>query len=417
MNRPLFRSEVSEHAQQAWLGRIILIRPMSFTVLLLAAGVTALGLFAYLAFGEYTKKSRVSGMLVPDTGLVKIFVQQPGVVIERFAAEGDRVARGIPLLVVGDVRHTSQQASLAAGVSRRFLERRQSLSSQGRLLEEMAMAERGVLHSRKSGLRAEGRRLEEEIESLRQRVAIGERSLERSIDLEAKGFLSPNQVDQGREQLLDQRLRLQALERSRDNVRRDLEAIASELALAQARAKSQLEALIGQRAALEQEQMERDATYRATLVAPQSGTIASQMAEPGQTLIPGVPVMSIVPNDSRLEAHLFAPSRAVGFVKPGQEVLLRYPAYPFQKFGAQRARILAISTSALPPAELGFAPPDGSREPMYRIKVGLDAQAIPAYGRAEPLHAGMAVEADILIDRRRLIEWVFEPLISLAGRA
>jgi membrane fusion protein len=29
----------------------------------------------------------------------------------------------------------------------------------------------------------------------------------------------------------------------------------------------------------------------------------------------------------------------------------------------------------------------------------------------------MQVEADVLLDRRRLIEWVFEPLASLAGRA
>jgi membrane fusion protein len=29
----------------------------------------------------------------------------------------------------------------------------------------------------------------------------------------------------------------------------------------------------------------------------------------------------------------------------------------------------------------------------------------------------MEVQADVLLDRRRLIEWVFEPLLSLAGRA
>ena len=66
---------------------------------------------------------------------------------------------------------------------------------------------------------------------------------------------------------------------------------------------------------------------------------------------------------------------------------------------------------------LGFAPSDGSREPLYRVKVALEAQTVAAYGRAEPLQAGMQVEADVLLDRRRLIEWVFEPVFSLAGRA
>ena len=97
-------------------------------------------------------------------------------------------------------------------------------------------------------------------------------------------------------------------------------------------------------------------------------------------------------------------------------MLLRFLAYPHQKFGSQRARVLAISKNPLPPPELGFSPLDGSREPVYRIKAALDSQTIRAYGAAEPLQPGMQLEADILLDRRRLIEWIFEPLLSLAGR-
>jgi membrane fusion protein len=131
----------------------------------------------------------------------------------------------------------------------------------------------------------------------------------------------------------------------------------------------------------------------------------------------GTTLATIIPQGAPLEAHLYAPSRSIGFVRPGQDVLLRYPAYPHQKFGSHRGRIASISRNAMPPGELGFAPADGSREPLYRIKVELDSQSIDAYGRPEPLKAGMQVEADILLDRRRLIEWIFEPLLSLSGRA
>ena len=61
--------------------------------------------------------------------------------------------------------------------------------------------------------------------------------------------------------------------------------------------------------------------------------------------------------------------------------------------------------------------PQFEGEPLYRIKAELASQSVSAYGRAQPLQAGMQVEADILLDRRRLIEWIFEPLLSLAGRA
>jgi membrane fusion protein len=98
-------------------------------------------------------------------------------------------------------------------------------------------------------------------------------------------------------------------------------------------------------------------------------------------------------------------------------VLVRYLAYPHQKFGSHKARVLSVSRNPLAPGELGYAPADGNREPVYRIKAALASQSVAAYGRSEPLQAGMQVEADILLDRRRLIEWIFEPLLGLAGRA
>ena len=144
--------------------------------------------------------------------------------------------------------------------------------------------------------------------------------------------------------------------------------------------------------------------------------MAALLVEPGQLVGSGANLLTLLPEGSPLEAHLFAPSRAIGFIRAGQDVLLRYPAFPYQKFGIHRARVVSVSRSAVSPAELGFTPPDGSREPLYRIKVALATQSVAAYGRAEPLQAGMQVEADVLLDRRHLIEWVFEPLFSLSGR-
>jgi membrane fusion protein len=53
---------------------------------------------------------------------------------------------------------------------------------------------------------------------------------------------------------------------------------------------------------------------------------------------------------------------------------------------------------------------------LYRITVALDQQSVQAYGQPQALSPGMAVDADVLLDRRRLIEWLFEPVLGLAGR-
>ena len=101
---------------------------------------------------------------------------------------------------------------------------------------------------------------------------------------------------------------------------------------------------------------------------------------------------------------------------------LRYQAFPYQKFGHHAGQVLQVSRTPLQATELAGLPlPEAmkgaaSAEPLYRITVALDAQAVKAYGQPQPLAAGMQLEADVLLDRRRLIEWIFEPLLSVTGR-
>ena len=129
---------------------------------------------------------------------------------------------------------------------------------------------------------------------------------------------------------------------------------------------------------------------------------------------------SLLPADARLQAHLFAPSSAVGFVRQNQPVQLRYQAFPYQKFGHQAGVVAQVARSPLQGAELAGLPLQGGTgagaEPLYRITVTLDRQTVAAYGQAQPLSPGMQLEADVLLDRRRLIEWLFEPVLGIAGR-
>ena len=103
-------------------------------------------------------------------------------------------------------------------------------------------------------------------------------------------------------------------------------------------------------------------------------------------------------------------------MRADQTVLLRYEAYPYQKFGHQVGHVMQVSRTPLPASELGGLPVAAAQEPLYRITVSLDQQAVQAYGRAQSLSPGMQLEADVLLDRRRLIEWIFEPVLSLTGR-
>jgi len=417
MTRPLFRSESQVARANAWLGRVILTRPISFTILTVGALVFAIALAAFFIFGEYTRKARVTGVLAPELGIVRIIAQQSGVVEAVHAVEGRTVQKDAALLVLGDGRSAHGQREVGAAVADQLRERGSVLARQRRQTIATMRAEQASMLERVSRLSQEIDQADRELATQERRTQLARQGSGRAQALETMGFLSVATAERERDAALEQEGRLEGLRRTRMSLEREHSAAKLEAQLALARAQVQLSALDAQAAALGQENLERGLQYHAAIVAPSDGVVATVLVERGQMVTPGTPLLAIIPAESPLEAHLYAPSRSIGFVRAGQPVLLRYLAYPHQKFGMHRASVVAVSRNPMAPSDLGFTPTDGSREPLYRIKARLDTQAIAAYGRLEPLQPGMQVEADILLDRRRLIEWIFEPLLGLAGRA
>jgi membrane fusion protein len=207
----------------------------------------------------------------------------------------------------------------------------------------------------------------------------------------------------------------------RANVERERLTLAGELEELPLRGPIQIAEIDRSIAAVEQEIAEAEARRRIVVTAPQGGTVTALQAEPGSSVSPSVPLLSVIPGGSELEAQLFSPSRAVGFLRPGQTVRLRYQPFPYQKFGFYDGVVAKVSVAALNPAELpqehaGLTSLYGTGEPVYRITVSLARQTVTVYGEPVPLQPGMQLEADVMLETRRLIEWVFEPLFTLTGK-
>ncbi len=109
------------------------------------------------------------------------------------------------------------------------------------------------------------------------------------------------------------------------------------------------------------------------------------------------------------------PSRAIGSVHVGDAVRVRYQAFPSPRYGTFAGAITEISKTLLEPADLDG--PITANEPVYRVTVALERQTVVIGGETWPLQAGMQLEADVPLVRRRLIEWVFEPVLSVVRKA
>ncbi|MES3014142.1 MAG: HlyD family efflux transporter periplasmic adaptor subunit [Pseudomonadota bacterium] len=415
----LFRSEVLTHRERDWLGSIQLIRPVSLAVLTAFTLLVAVAVGAYLTLGEYTRKARVSGYLVPDRGVIRLVSPQPATVIESHAVEGRAVRRGDVLFVLAVGQATlsgDTQAAVQSSIASRTLSL-QGAARQRSLLEQTQLA---AIDRQVDQMQREFESMKLESDLQRQRLVLAEQAQAQYESLRNDNFVSSAQVRTKAEEVLNVRAQLQGLERQRASRLREISALQAQRRELPLQAQSAQGAIDRDLAALAQQAAETEARQRIVVRAPQDGVVSGVLAAPGQTVTPAVALASLLPADAKLQAQLFAPSSAVGFVRANQPVQLRYQAFPYQKFGHQSGEVVQVSRSPLQASELaGLSLPaslSASGEPLYRITVTLDRQSVSAYGQAQALSPGMQLEADVLLDRRRLIEWLFEPVLGIAGR-
>ena len=410
----IFRPEVLESQRTSWVGEIQLIRPLPLAWLTGAVVLAAVALGAFLTLGEYTRKVRVAGVLVPDRGVIRLVAPQDAVLLERRVTDGAQVRAGEVLFVLSLDRAVASGDTQAA-VQRTLAARERSLAAAAEQQQTLYESQSTALLRRLADMQRERAALDAEAALAEKRIRLAEEAKARVESLRADNFVSSAQVQAKAEELLGLQAQLQAVERQRGAHLREvaaLEAQRRDLPLEHSKKLGEIER---ERAELAQQGAESEGKRSLVIRAPQDGVVSGLIAQPGQTVTPAVALASLVPAGARLQAHLYAPSSAVGFLRAEQSVLLRYDAFPYQKYGSQHGRIEQVSLAPLTAAEVGglSAAP---REPMYRIAVSLERQDVLAGGQARPLVPGMQLEADVPIERRRLVEWLFAPVLGIADR-
>jgi membrane fusion protein len=416
----LYREDAIEAQRSQWLGRIVMIQPMSYSVLAMFASCLAAALIAFAAWGSYTKRVTVPGQLVPDKGLVKVYVQQVGTIVKERVTEGMHVNAGDVLFSLSSERQ-SLAGETQATISQQTQARENSLRQELTKTEQLRQLDRDAFILKIRGLRSELIKLHSLILGQQRRAALAMDDYKRYQTITEKGYVTQDQLTQRQADVLDQQSRLESLERDEISTQRNLVDAQNQLDTSAIKYDNQAGDIERNIATTKQDLSESEARRQLVVLAPESGIATAITAHLGQVVDTNKPIVSIVPEGSYLQADLYAPSRAVGFIKEGDPVHIRYSAYPYQKFGQNGGEVIAVAKTALSSSELtgtsAFATGnDQTAEPLYRISIRIDSQTIAAYGKQQALQAGMLLEADILHEKLKLYEWVLEPLYSLSEK-
>jgi membrane fusion protein len=410
----LFRSKAIAGRQRQLLGDVVLVQPLSHWVLtfFLACVVVAAG--ALLSAGSYARRETVSGFLVPDHGVVRVHAPRAGVVGQLHVAEGATVRQGDALLTLLGDRTTGagiavdERMLLALDVQLLEIENRRQLEQQRRAAEVKR------LDTELAGLAAEQQAIDSQIRIQRNLLRNVEENLARIRQLVAKGYVSDDEYLARQQSLLANRQTLASLEQKRVLNTNHARQGALQLERTPIDSNKFLSELNSLQADLQLKRTELEAQRSITITAPLAGTVAVLRAISGTSVDTRLPLLALLPQGALLEAQLFVPSRAIGFIETGQEVRLLYDAFDYRRFGAHVGTVSEVSTAVFSPAES----PAGMQisEPSYRVTVRLREQSVGAYGEQFLLQAGMVLRADILLEQRTLIDWLLDPLRSLKGR-
>jgi len=149
------------------------------------------------------------------------------------------------------------------------------------------------------------------------------------------------------------------------------------------------------------------------LKAPQDGVIKDLATHTSGTVVqPGTVLASLVPQEGRLKVEVWVSNEDIGFVRSGQNVKLKFAAYPFQKYGMGHGTVEHVSADAQSEEEARDAGMAAAwqRPLRYKALVALDTNALEMDGRQYPLSVGMQTAAEILLGDRTVAEYLLSPV-------
>lgn len=406
MNAPLFRHEVIEAKRDRLEGNVVAAVPPSsrlYTALIAAVMVI---MVAILIFGSYATTVRVRGIVAYDTGIARVYPSAAAEIRQFHVRNGDVVRAGQPLVTLSLAQGVDGVGSQLEQLTNQDTE----LARQIELATQASAADTAALDQQRAGLAASISSLERQRTLASDQVNLAQSAVRRATGLARQGAGSQRQVEDARSALLARRTDVESLGERLIAQRAALRNAEAQGAQRQIEASRTRSVLLAQRASLAEQRAGLMRTDRLQLTAPIAGEVSDIGIEVGQHARTDQSLVTIVPQNSKLEIWLYAPSRAVGMTQAGQRVRVLFDAFPYQQYGAGRGTVTEVSRVPTEPTNLD--PGLGIQEPVFRIRVRIDELPPRLPEERRNLRPGMTLGANLVLETRSLWQVLFGPIMG-----
>src|SRR5262249_51285733 len=155
-------------------------------------------------------------------------------------------------------------------------------------------------------------------------------------------IVTVNELNMRQQEWMQALARLQDLQSSESRVLGELKEAQYQLETSRHTRADENDALKSRMLEIDEKLATAEARRSIEMRAPEGGVVTAIVAHAGQTVGADGPMLKIVPRHAPMQAELLATSTAVGFIREGGRVLLRYSAFPYQKFGAYWGTITTV---------------------------------------------------------------------------
>ena len=406
----------SSHTDR-WLGPIAVPAPrLGWVFATLAIGL-CVSIVLTLLFGTYVRRVHSTGQLVPSAGLAVLRSSADGTVHRILVREGDPVSEGQPLVEVSLDRSSLSFASTHDAITQQLNIQKGRLEADILNQQRLSELHQSDLTDREHLIRDQEGKVDHEIAIQRERAARDESRYDVWEKASRAGIVSQMQLAEQYDRMQQQSIALSDLQAQRLQLERQASEVHWQLRqlpdlLLEARATTERALADVNRSIAENAAQASSVVHAST-----DGLITNINVHPGQTVRVDQLVVTIAPSKSPLIAELWLPTKDAGFVKKGEAVILKYDAYPYQRFGQFSGGVEDVSISATAPKELEGVGSVEARESSYRVDVYLNEQEIPVLGQVMPLRPGMTLTADIVLGRARFLDLLTTALSPAGSRA
>ena len=410
----LLRQEVVHYKSNRNSTAVLIKQDFTITAVLWTSVLLLLGAVLVLCFIRYKETETVRGSLQPLAGTQQIVAPRSAVVVNINVELQQKVEAGEDIATMtiatydgeGSFIQDSQIGSLVS--EHEYLEQEITLHN--------ALRDQILVKSldEKANWEINVQQAQQELAVIDQQILISTNTINALEQLLESSSISKAQFDQKQlAHLVLVRQRHEVLQRI-EQFRQRLQSHAtnhSAISLNQEIAELKLQR---EKNRFEKEIESIDNSKFISVVAPQAGTIALISSESGKAGNVNEPLMYLNPQDTSLEAILYVPSRAVGKIAPGQNVLLKYDAFDHLQYGTYEATVSEISQASVDPRQ-HLLPITGLQEPVYKV-TALLAQEFVEGPDIFPLQPGLMLSADFVINDMSMLAYIFSPLLELEGK-